>query len=276
MEVSKHICFQEEKVPQLERYLRDNNIVYKTGDISTLDIYESNPHWAYIANLVEYNNLFCLSETIFSEDELSSAEWLTVRSQWRFGYPQPENDFEYESYTYTRDNSCRQCGCGLRQIDSFRIKKPPKWGKRCFAELNWVGDELFVSDYAKSMLNIGSISGISFLPVKNKKGIEIFSDISQLVVSVILEEGLVRNRQSIRAIEECSQCGSNKYILSGIGMLAFRRECFINKPDIVKTSEFFGSGHYATHKIIVRQNVYKLIVANRMDRGLVFQPIELV
>ena len=277
VEIQKHVCFRIDEAPALVEYLMRNRISYEPGEIlSCLDIYESDPHWIFIAEQIKQCNLLCRSETVFTKEELCNTEWLSMRSQWRFGYPQPEDDFNYENITYTRRNYCPKCSSGLKQTNPFRIKKAPKWGKRHFAELNWVGDELFVDDTAVTVLTQEGITGISFLEVQNKKGAEIFSNIRQLQVETVLDLGLQTDSASVREVTLCPECGIPKFLLNGIGMLSFRKEIFENQPDVVKTGEIFGSDHYAARIILVRQKVYQTILRNKLERGLVFEPIELV
>lgn len=276
MEIQKHICFREDEVPSLVEYLIRNQIVFDSNEIlSGLDIYESNPHWSFVDEQIQRHNLFCQSETIFSKEELRNARWLSMRSQWRFGYPQPEDNFKYETITYTRTNYCSECSSGLLQINPFRIKKEPKWGQRHFAELNWVGDELFLSNTAEELLTQERITGISFLDVYDKKGVNVFPGIRQLAVDNVLPLGLEADSKSVREVEVCPVCGIPKYLLSGIGMLSFQGKIFDDKPDIVKTGEIFGSGHYAARIILVRQKVYQTLMHYKLDRGLVFEPVEL-
>ncbi len=277
MEISRHICFKPHKVPEMVQYLRRNNVPFEDDEeMSVLDIYESSAHWPYIEKHVQSAKLFCLCETIYSSEELQNAKWLSIRSQWRFGYPQPEDDFNYENITYARRNCCPQCSSGLQQTNPFRIKKAPQWGKRHFAELNWIGDEIFLDGMARAVLLREGITGISFYDVYNKKGTECFDGISQLLVNTILDSGIQEETPSIRQVIPCPACGIVKFLPSGIGMLKFRREIFSNQPDVVKTCEVFGSDHYAARKILVRQKVYQTIIQNGIDRGLVFEPIGLV
>ena len=278
MEIKKHICFQNRKAPLLYQYLQQNQIPFKEDDsLSVLDICQSDPHWPGVQRFVSHYGLLCQSETLYSEKERRNAQWLRMRSASRLGYPQPENDFDYEKdITYTRAEWCPICSSGLKQIGPFRMKRPPKWGKRCFAELNWVGDELFLNDAAREILTDAGISGISFRDVKNSSGKEASPDISQLVVHTQLQPGLIVNRPSIRSVSICPNCGVPKYLPSGIGMECYCRDIFENMPDIVKTGEIFGSDHYAARNILVRQNVYRAIREHKLDRGLVFDPIELI
>ena len=286
MEIQKHIFFIKNEAPELYDYIIKNKIKCKcsegiaAGDVFvSLDIYESNQHWNYIEKYCDIHNVGkpIRSETIFSKNELNNAQWLTLRSKWHNGYPQPEAAFGYKKdITYSNDKHCSTCGDGLKQIDSFRLKKQPNWGNKHFFMLNWVFDELFVDGVAKNILEKEGITGISFLEVKNKKGTEVFEDTYQMIIHNRLKPGLITERRSIDDIYVCAECGVPKYHPTGMGMLAFKKEIFEGAPDVVKTAEIFGWGHAAPTEIIVSQKVYQTITKNRLDRSLVFEPIELV
>lgn len=277
MEIRKRIAFRTDSHTELIDYLKNNALKFAEGEIiSSVEILESNPHWPWIFDYAKRNDERVYSETLFSTHELESAKWLAVRSQWRNGYPQPENDFAYEGITYSSENHCVDCGAGLYQVDSFRIKKTPNWGRRHFMMLNWVEDELFLDNMATTALRNADLRGLAFRDVKDKKGTESLPNICQLIVSTILPKGLVADGHSIDNIYECTRCGTKKYHPSGIGMLTFRKDIFEGAPDIVKTEEVFGWGHVAPKRIIISQKMYQVIVINNLDRGLVFSPIKLV
>lgn len=276
MEISRHIFFDKKKAPELATYLLENNILHMNQNgLITFDILQSAPQWPTVNRIVENRQISYFSETIFTKKELSGAEWLTVRSQWRNGYPQPEGNFGYKSITYCDDQYCAACGSGLRQIDSFRIKATPKWGSRHFMMLNWVFDELFVDDAAKNMLTDAAFSGIRFMEVKNKNGSAALPGVNQLVIETLSFPGFVTGRPDVRNIAVCPVCGIPKYHPSGIGMHAFRKESLNAMPDICKTAEIFDWGKSASKRILIRQNIYRAITENHLDRGLVFAPIVL-
>lgn len=277
MDVNKHVCFRAEQEPMLISFLQENGIAYDQGEIITsFDILQSNQHWQDISRYIADRALFCISNTVFTESELSSAQWLTLRSQWRCGYPQPEAAFRYEQITYSKSGHCEVCGSGLIQNCEFRIKKTPKWGKRHFMMLNWVADELFLDDYAKCILEKEGLTGISFRQVLNSNGKTVLPDINQLVIPNTLPLGLVPEEPTVDQIVPCKACGCTKYHTCGIGMLKYKKEVFEGAPDVVKTSEIYGWGHSASRLIILNQKMYQTILKNKLDRGLVFEPLQLV
>lgn len=277
MKINKHIFFNELIAPELVEYLCKNNIPYSSANrLVVFDILQSNPHWQDISSIVTEKRISCLSETSFSKKELSEASWLSVRSQWRNGYPQPESNFGYQRITYSEDMYCNECGNGLRQVDAFRMKTSPKWGNRHFMMLNWVFDELFIDDKAKEVLIENGFSGIQFTSVYDKQGKSVLPGVHQLHIETLSDYGLVEGQDNVSNVVACTVCGITKYHPSGIGMHSFYKNTLANMPDVCKTSEIFGWGKSASRLILIRQSVYNSIIENHLDRGLVFAPINLV
>ena len=273
MDFKNHIVFRTDDSNCLVKYLEENEIDYDKGEIiSAFDILESNPHWKNISKIVGDDSYY-ITETVFSKEEMHNAEWFNIRSVWRYDYPQPEN--EYREITYN-GQMCPVCWGGLEQIDAFRFKRAPKWGKRFFLTTNWEDNVIFVSDQAKSTIENANIPGLDFREVKNKNGADIFPDIHQLVVRNILPEGLVWEESRVEKILVCDECGRRRYATNGRGQFVFRKETFDNAPDIALSSEIFGRGGYNQRLLIVSKRVYQMIIKNKMDRSLEFQPIKLV
>lgn len=275
MEIKRHFAFAAEKHPELVHYLNMTFAPWKRGEIvSSLDIKESDFRWPTIAAYLKLHDIPSYATPIFTKEELSSAPWLRVRSNWHFSYPQPEEGFGYKTTTYDPQNYCHNCGSGLLQTAPFRMKSAPKWGRRHFLSLNWVFDELFTDDAGKAALE--AVEGLSFLEVLKKKGTDHFPGVHQLVISHLLPPGLLPNEQTIRKISICPKCGTAKHVTIGAGMLRFRSEIFDGAPDIVKTAEVFGDGQMSCRVILVRQKVYRLLVDAKLDGSLVFEPVELI
>lgn len=212
-------------------------------------------------------------ECIYSRKEVEQSTWFAIRSKYRWGYPQPEEFFNYKNSTYDSKNYCDICGCGLKQKEEFRINKYPKWGKRNFLMLNWVQDELFISNTVKDILVNAGIKGCRIFDVINYRTNKPIEDIKQIYVEEILQPGLSNEKQSIKEVLRCKKCGSVKYIYSGKGF-TYKKEIFESlNTDIVKTAEMFGDGHMCARLILVSSNLRRHLILNSLDKDLVFQPI---
>lgn len=281
MDVWNHIGFSKIMHAELWQYVQTHSIPANHKDdehIASFELYSSDPRWPWIAAYLEKNNLQSVSDTIFTKEELQSAQWMRIRSIWRTEYPEPMDGYQYTTITYSRDNYCEECGIGLEQIDSFHIKKVPSWGRRHFFSLFWVDDELFVSEAVKNAFGADGITGITFIPVKNRKGTEELGGIFQLRIQNTLEEGLVIRAESLRSSVVCHKCARRKSLGNEGFLLPFRKQVFESAPDIVKTGDYFGAaGNKApAREIIINQKVYQTIIRNKLEKNLMFYPIELV
>lgn len=265
--VSKEfISFLEQKKAKIDTKSR----------IGVAYVYEEEDWKDTLYNFIQKETSGTLIDAVYTKAEFDKAKWLSIRSKFRFEYPQPEDDFTYEKYTYDDNNSCEVCGCGLVQKESFRVNKAPKWGKRHFLMLNWVEDELFVNTLAKDCININDIKGFRYLDVINHKKNTKFDDFYQMYVEKILDPGMTNLEQSVKLVRKCDTCNSVKYICTGRG-ISFKKEVFENiDTDIIKSYERFGDGHMCASEIIVSKKLFDMIKSNNLDKDLVFEPITLV
>lgn len=281
MDVWNYKGFSKILDAELWEYIQKNNVPVKHKEddhIASIEMYSSDPHWAAIEDILKRTGKSWIADTIFTEDELMCAQWLRVRTTWRTGYPQPMDGFGYETITYNRDNYCADCGIGLKQVESFRIKKVPSWGRRHFFSLLWVDDELFVSKSVKKAFQADGITGVSFVPVKDRTGTIELNGIFQLQILNVLDEGLINTPNNLRTSTLCSKCGRRKSVSNKGIRVQFKHEIFDNAPDVVKTGDYFGiAGNKGpSREIIISQKTYQTIVNNRLERNLSFYPIELV
>lgn len=274
MIVNHHICFSKMKSSSLLMYLIENAIPFQdTNGLVSFDICQDSIHWPTIESLTKSHKTTVLSETTFSKTELENAEWLSIRSQWHCGYPQPEAKFRYQEITYDGISHCKECGSGLKQVGPFRMKNNPKWGNRHFLMLNWVNDELFVDSTVKNIFLANGITGCDYWPVLNTKGTNEFPQCYQLAIQERVKIGLVPNQERIRAIYTCPYCGRKKFHSSGIGIYQIDKTVLGYAPDICKSEEYFGWGKGADNLILIRSKVYHLLCENKLDRGLAFVPV---
>lgn len=91
-----------------------------------------------------------------------------------------------------------------------------------------------------------------------------------------MPEGIETSSNCIEKVSNCPACGRKKFLSNERGQFIFKKDALLDAPDFVKSAEQFGSGLIASRLIIVSHNAYKLIVENKLDSSLVFEPIKLV
>lgn len=277
MKIKKHIVMLKERDYKLWDYIQSNHIPYKeTESLVVLDIYTESEHWHWIQRYVEECSVFCTSDTDFSKEELQEAQWMRVRSTWLYDYPQPSNGYGYKDITYMRSMACPECAAGHKQVAPFRMKKAPSWGRRHFFSVNWVFDELFASDTVKDVFQKEGISGVSFWDVLNKSGSRL-EGVNQMYISHMLPPAFVESDVYLKQTTICPVCGTKKYCCNGCGKHQYRGERFQNIPDIVKTGDYFGGmSGIADPDILINQKTYQIIVRYKLEKSLIFEPIDLI
>ena len=278
MEINYHFGFSKKHHPQLIKYILDHDILFDGSDDDDsvgVDIYASNLYWPMLEEILKSDRIPYVGEMIFNKKELLAAEWMIVRSKWSYGWSEPQKDFPFSHITFSDEEACGKCYYGLIQRAPFQIKKAPSWGRRNFFSLFDKRDTLFVSDKARSVFEKENICGIEFSEVRNKNGNSKLSNINQLVISTVLPEGFVASNMSYCKVYRCPECGKKRYFVPGTEKKVFERGIFGDAPDIVKSGDLFGET-VGVPCILIRQKVYRVLVDNKLDRNLIFYPIDLV
>jgi hypothetical protein len=194
----------------------------------------------------------------FSDYDYSNAHHLMSLPDWQTQYPQPENSFAYLEETYDLKNFCSSCGAGAVQKSSFRIQKDIKWGRRKSFILNWVFDEIFVSNNAYE--KIFAPIGVDFVPVLLHKTGKVIDDIKQLKIDVSVFGLKLDNVK----FERCGNCKRNKYEPITNGYFPnFTDDSYA--PRIIKSQEYYGSGKSGSKWIIISQSFRKILLSEKMN-----------
>lgn len=243
--------------------------------ICVVEMLESDERWPQVKKFLDRIGETTWTTAIFTKSEIEHSEWFIIRSKWRWEYPQPDSDnFGYmKGITYT--GQCPECAANAVQVGNFRVRRSPKWHDKAFLMINWVNDVLFVCEAAKNILEASGLNGFHFQTVLNTKGTAAIGDIYQLCVETMLPPGLVTDNDTIIEANTCEKCGSTKYLSSGRGTI-YKKDTFANiENDIVMSDELFGAGdlHIAVKKIIISRHFYEMIISNKLDKQLDFEPI---
>lgn len=254
-------------------FIIKQNIKFDKGDIVTVfELFNDDENFKSVSIFLENHNIYpSISEAIFSQKEIDEAQWLRIRSTWRYAYPQPENR-GYIFSTYDTSDYCDICRKGLIQKESFILKKEPNWGSRNFLMVNLINDELFISRKAEYVLKNNNLCGFSIYDVLNKSKNKM-NNIKQIYVNSYLSSGL--SKKSIFQEFVCTKCKHRKYILKP-DFIYYDKQVFENiHEDIIKSNEKFGEIG-CDNIIIITQKFFKVIKTNKLDRGLIFEPVKLI
>jgi len=279
MEIKHRFTFHE-KEKKIFKFLDKHDIKYDHNDKSwvvVFEIFQDHDKFTEVADFMKSFNSTSISTAVYTKEEIASAQWLIVRSAWRSLYPHPRADMGYRQTTYGCTNICEgndlyKCNNGLVQKENFALEKEPNWGGRNFLMINWIWDELFISKKAETVLQNSELVGFDIYDVNDKKG-NVMQGVKQLFINNYLDYGMCP--KSIENRYTCRECGFESYMMK-TGINRFKKEIFEGiEKDIIKTKEKFGE-IMCSSLILVSHNFYEIVTKAKLDRGLVFEVVELV
>jgi hypothetical protein len=238
----------------------------------TFEIKESDPRWLQIAELMrEKGKADLFFDTVFSQEEILSAEWVRLIPTFEQGYPQPEATWVRNPINY--EGKCPQCGAGYRQVAPFRLAKEPCLGRHDFFSLYWTYT-VFCTPRVLETLRAHAIRGYEVWEALLHKTGQPSRSVSQLVFPHMAGPGLL-DEDKLQP-ETCSQCGLTKYAYHKRGYMHFKREALQAEVDILQTYEWFGSGGYGGYReILISRRLAELILREGW-RGVRLKPVKLV
>jgi hypothetical protein len=254
-------------------------------------LYEDDPDFQDKYNLLSKFDIDPQVGTEFSKEEENNSDWFMLSTGY-FGYPQPEDT--YFEMTYSIEDVCFQCKIGKKQINPFRFRSEPKAKHSQFLGLNWIFDEIFVREKVIEAFAKENLPGIRFSsPVFNKTQAPL-ETIKQLHVDTVLDPGLITDNLNFEICQKPIDkkqiefykknnpdyldkkfCGQKKYNYPMRGAMTLKKELFKNKPDFVRTFEWFGSGSSSSRPILISKRVREIILKEKL-RGAFFRPVFLV
>jgi hypothetical protein len=270
-------------------YKYTNNIV---GKHVHFEISENHPHWPQIRELAaRYDAFSPVSVRVkYSAAEIAAAPWLSVRATRHTGYPQPEDEYQYQ--VYDANDYCDRCGIHPTQAAPFRLKSAPTV-RDSFRQLNWVFDEFFVTSQVRELFDDAGIRGVGYGPCIHHSSGRPLESVSQLLVLDVLPPSLVTSELytvtcrpdneegpakasggRLRYADDYPYCGRVKYHWPLLGQTTYAAEAFRHAADIVKSHEWFGSGGSASREVLVSQKVCRLLIDHKL-RGVSFVPVVL-
>jgi hypothetical protein len=234
------------------------------------DISEDDPVWPKISDLLRGNNIPYISWMEFTDDEISSSEWVWVTSGNVLGYPMPDMDGGWRKLSFDCRAKCTECGIGMVQKAPIHLVGEPDLREDDFMTIEWTYDLFARVDVIEDMMR-NCIQGFENLPATEHSSGASLKTIRQIRVKNVLPACLITDE----LIRIDAKCGHMKYQGPKRSILRFSRDGFSHELDFVKTYEWFGSGHAATQLILASRRFVRLYLDHKW-KGLTFQPIILV
>ncbi len=189
-------------------------------------------------------------ELSFDEPERAGAAWLHLRSVWHNGFPQPEDDWPEGSGTLDLSGRCPVCGVGVRQVGPYRLKRPPKWGRRWLMGLNWEPSALFARRdvWEGALAPLGAAS----------REVLLHRDGSVLpgVVQLVPVEGLLLDPSGLRG-ELCGTCGQRRY--APPERSPYPRVVGAPEVALASATEWVGHGFALSHPVLASGAFYRAV-----------------
>lgn len=202
-----------------------------------------------ILDLIDKWGVKKFAGTIFERKDLDPSSLFAYLGVWDFGYPQPENNFEYIKVTYDTVKCCKECGSGAVQKAPFQIRRQPNWGRKTMFGLNWVMDEIFVNGSIYEQ--VFKKYGIQIMPVIQFNKNTVLDDTFQLKIPVVDVALKLDDFQYVL----CKSCGLKKYDPQIRGFFpGFKAP--LPEFHIFKSQEYFGSGGQAYNRIFFSKRLF--------------------
>jgi hypothetical protein len=275
MDIYHRVSFNATTEPDFLEAIQDLGIISKTielpgggGMLVIVEIMESNPHWGMVSELIEMYDAPNLVETIFSDEEIRTAEWSRLVSTFEQGYPQPKPHWPLKQLSY--EIICPKCAI-YKQTHPMRLAKEPHLGRKSFLSLIWAA-EIFCTP--EVILGLESIQarGHEVWPALIHKTGKPLERVHQLYVPGIASPGVIIDNDLERKI--CPVCGTTKYYPHVKGPMYLKSEALLPEVDFMLTHEWFGHGLLAWREMLVSNRVASLIL-DKGWKGVRFKVVEL-
>jgi len=277
MEIRNRVSFNIRGRAKVYDKLQKLGIQMKeTGDrkivsLIYFDINENDILWPEAEKIISSAGIGAImTETVFTKEEIMSAEWVRIYPHHFCGYPMPDLHGEWRELSYYSERECKECGIELRQKAPIHLKSEPKLGRNHFMGIFWTYD-IFARNEVFDVLSQNGITGFETYPAIHHKKKVPLETIKQLKILGELAPSVINDNLT----RESYHCNHVKYLGLSRGMYRFSHNIFKDMPDLIKTHEWFGSGHEAIQLVLASSKFVKVYVENNW-KGLRLEPIELL
>lgn len=284
MEKLHYYCLKKSKY--LKKFLEKYQVEYKEDVYLGCYYFElSDANQAY-KKFLRYFGIYLLGEypqiqNHYSEEEMQGAEWFVleclvekihVDDRWKdmiMKCPYRANVFRREGYRHKK------------QIQELRVDSMEKLKKgRCFCVTNArLTNELFCNETAKEILGTNWI-GLEYWHIRKKNTDEIIPEFYQMYFQKSLPiESIVCNKSV--SIVKCPKCGMQRVylkagLLSGISFIQIKKEMLNDTSVYYMPITLDKKCIYNYDLLIISRKFYQLLKKYRIDKGLQYEPLQII
>ena len=226
----------------------------------------------YVSYLQSIEHGSVISDVLFSEKERSAAEWLSCRAKTAKVELEREEDTITLSERYDGGEKARH---RFLSGKPFYVSRPVRHSasQHFFCSDSASFYHIFCDERAKEALS-PFCDAVAFREVLHARTEAPMTDLYYLEI----KQAISSNAMDLAASPEqyiCPICG-RKTFFPPDPPLRVKRDALRSMPAICKTEEIFSfGGNLAVPLNLVSQEVYQLMVTNRLGRGLRFDPVML-
>lgn len=215
---------------------------------------------------------------VYSEEDYCNAKWLGIRSCFsKIRAENPKDVYRWECMV-EKPEWKNPIWRHRRNNESYIIKSPIKWKTNAIA-CSLDNTVLFCNDRARKIFEAENLVGLKYIPVIHKASGEPMANIYQLgSCYTTLDTAIAADQDSTSIV--CDQCGMHMIVMNSTkatygvleGSLSDDVDFYQTPPMIAGiTSKGVAGGH---SEFIISQRMYQVMRANKIDRNVIFIPIE--
>lgn len=283
MKILRHYCIGKKRIAKfLEKYKVPYSKLYDDDDEYVFDLEEGTEIYQIFKRKFPLQQIETQREKIYSKEDLEQAEWLSVRSFTEKIIVDELDDKTVEQSCYYRGILWTSGYRHLKQIGKIQAEKMLKWGNRhFFCGFDWgCQNFLFCSERTRKLLE-GQWNGLEFIEAVQRKSGKNIPDIYQMVFKTELPIQAFETGKGSKEIQ-CELCGKKMIYIPDCGIytsLKIKKEYLKDYKDVYNTGQILTYNRHLQDGFgvhIVSKEFYRFCEERKMNRGLIYEPIEVV
>lgn len=258
----------------------------------TFDVEETHPKFKEISEMIAQDtwdtsdypiesNGVSVYIPVYSEEELTSAKWLTVRSSFSKVIVENEQDICQKACIFGEDSRGDPRARHIYECGECVVRSPLKWGRHFIASSITNEHRLFCNDSARTIFENNHISGIDFQAVVDLRTKLPMENAYHMANAFTVPNGSIVGLEYTEPYV-CPTCGMDMLCWSDPRFkFGVRARSIPDEVDFCRTLPLFigqsPDKTYGAHALtLVSQKMYRVLKQNMLDRSLWFEPVTVI